>query len=158
MIIWCSKHVLIFVLRLFENSVLRKIFGPKRDGVTEDWRGLHHKELRDLYALQILFGWSNKWRKMRWVGHVARIMTRWDTYRFLIGKHEGKRPLGRPSLRWEDNIKIDFGEISLGTWNLLIWLRIGRSDGLLWMRWWTFDFHKCRTFLASQHCVTAVVF
>ena len=68
---------------------------------------------------------------MRWVGHVARMVARRGAYRVLVDKHKGKRPLGRPSLRWEDNIKIDFREISLGTWTLLIWLRIGRSDGLL---------------------------
>jgi hypothetical protein len=62
------------------------------------------------------------------------MVARRGAYRVLIGKHEGKRPLGRPSLRWEDNIKIDFREISLGTWTLLIWLRTGRSDGLLRMR------------------------
>jgi hypothetical protein len=62
------------------------------------------------------------------------MVARRGAYRVLIGKHEGKRPLGRPSLRWEDNIRIDFREISLGTWTLLIWLRTRRSDVLLRMR------------------------
>ena len=154
MIIRCSKHILIFVLRLFEISALREIFGPKRDKVTGDGRGLHNKELCDLYVLQILFRWWNKWRKMRWVGHVARMVARRGACRVLVGKPEGKRPLGRPCVRWEDNIKMNFREISWGTWTHLICLRIGRSDGLLRMRWWTFGFHKRRKFLISWGTVS----
>jgi hypothetical protein len=97
-------------LRVFENRVLRRIFGPKRDGVTGGWRKLHIKELHNLYSspniIRII-----KSRRMRWVGHVARIEKR-NVYR-LLGKPEGKRPLGRPRRRSIDNIRMDFLEIGL---------------------------------------------
>jgi hypothetical protein len=88
------------MLRMFETRVLRRIFGPKRDAVTEEWRKLHKEELNDLYS-----------RKMRLAGHVVRRGERIFLYRVLVGKPEGNRPLGRPRHRWKDNIKMDFQEV-----------------------------------------------
>jgi hypothetical protein len=91
---------------VFENRVLRRIFGPKRDEVTGEWRKLHNEELNDLYcSLSIV--WVIKSRRMGWAGHVARVGERRGIYRVLVGTLEGKRPLGRPRYRWEDNIKMD---------------------------------------------------
>jgi hypothetical protein len=80
-------------LRVFENRVLRRIFGPKRDEVPGEWRRLHNKELYALYSsLDII--WVIKSRRLRWAGHVARMRERRGAYRTLVGKREGKRPLG----------------------------------------------------------------
>jgi hypothetical protein len=92
-----------------ENRVLRRVFGPKRDEVTGKWRKLHNKELSDLYSLPNIVR-VVKTRRMRSVGHVARMGEWRDVHRVLVGKPEGKRPLGRPGRRWEDNIKIDLRE------------------------------------------------
>jgi hypothetical protein len=93
-------------LRVFENRVLRRIFGPKRDEVTGEWRRLYNKELYALYSsphiIQVM-----KSRRLRWAGHVAHMGERRGAYRALVGKPEGRRPLGRPKRRWEDNIKMD---------------------------------------------------
>jgi len=99
-------------LRLFENRVLRRIFGPKRDEVTGEWRKLHNEELNDLYCSPNCV-WVIKSR-MRWAGHVARMGERRGVYRVLVGKPEGKRPLGRPRRRWEDNIKMNLQEVGCG--------------------------------------------
>ena len=89
---------------MFENRVLRRIFGPKRDGVTGEWRKLHNEELNDLYCSPNIFR-VIKSRIMRWAGHLA-LMGEWrGVYRVLVGKPEGKRTLGRPRRRWEDNIR-----------------------------------------------------
>ena len=90
-------------LRVFENRVLRRIFRPKRDEVTGEWRKLHNKELNDLYSLLNIVR-VVKSRRMRWAGHVARMGEGRGVHRVLVGKPEGKRPLGRPRRRWEDNI------------------------------------------------------
>jgi hypothetical protein len=100
-------------LRVFENRVLRRIFGPKRDEVTGGWRKLHNQELRDLYSTPSIIRINKSW-KMRWVGHVTRMGEERNEYRLLAGKSEGKRPLGRPRRRWVDNIRIDLGEIGWG--------------------------------------------
>ena len=81
-------------LRLFENRVLRRIFGPRRDEVTGEWRKLHNEELNDLYASPNII-WLIKSRKMRWAGHVARMAAGRGVHKVLVGKPEGKRPLGR---------------------------------------------------------------
>jgi len=98
---------------VFENRVLRRIFGPKRDEVTWEWKKLHNEELNDLYfspnIVRVI-----KWRRMGWAGHVARIGERRGVYRVLVGKPEGRRPLGRPRRRWEDNIKVDVQEVRCG--------------------------------------------
>jgi hypothetical protein len=97
-------------------GVLR-IFGPKRDEVTGEWRRLHNKELNDLYSsttiVQVI-----KSGRMRWVGHVAHMGESRGVYRFSMDKHEGKRPLGRPRHRWKDNIKMDLQEVGCGGYGL----------------------------------------
>jgi hypothetical protein len=88
--------------------VLRRIFGPKRDGVTGGWSKLHNEELHNLYCSPGIIRLM-KLRRMRWVGHVARMGKR-NAYSLLVGNPEGKRPLGRPIFSWVDNIKMDLGE------------------------------------------------
>jgi hypothetical protein len=100
-------------LRVFENRVLRRIFGPKRDEVTGEWRKLHYKELHDLYSSPSIIR-IIKSRRMRWAGYVARLEEKRIAYRLLVGKPEGKRPLGRPRRRWVDNIRMDLGEVEWG--------------------------------------------
>jgi len=101
-------------LRAFENMLLRRIFGPRRDEVTREWRRLHNEELSDLYSspnvVRVI-----KSRRMRWAGHVARMGEERGTYRVLVGKPEGKRPLGRPRHRWVDNIRTDLQEVGYGS-------------------------------------------
>jgi len=100
-------------LRVFENRVLRKIFGPRRDEVMGEWRRLHNEELNDLYSspniLRVI-----KSRRMRWAGHVASMGEERGVYRVLVGKPEGRRPLGRPRRRWADNIRMDLQEVGCG--------------------------------------------
>jgi hypothetical protein len=93
-------------LRVFENKVLRRILGPKRDEVTGGWRKLHNEELRDLYSSPSIIRMM-KSRRMRWARHVARMGEKRNAYRLLVGKPEGKRPLGIPRRWWVDNIKMD---------------------------------------------------
>ena len=97
-------------LRVFENRVLRRIFGPKKDGVTGQWRKLHNEELNDLYSspytVRVI-----KSRRMRWAGHVTRTEEGRGVHKVLVGKPEGKRLLGRPRRRLEDNIKMDLEEV-----------------------------------------------
>jgi hypothetical protein len=97
-------------LRLFENRVLRRIFGPKRDEVTGEWRRLHNEEPNDLYSSPNII-WVIKSRRMRWTGHVARMGEGRGAYRILVERPEGRRPLGRPRHRWEDNIKMNLQEV-----------------------------------------------
>jgi hypothetical protein len=104
-------------LKVFENTVLRRIFGPKRDEVTREWRKLHNEERNDLYCspndVRV-----TKSRKMRWAGHVARIGLKRGVYRVLVGIPEGKRRVGRPRRRWENNIKIDLQAVGCGGYGL----------------------------------------
>jgi hypothetical protein len=100
-------------LRVFENRVLRIIFGPKRDEVTGEWRNLHNEELHNLYSSPDIIR-QIKSRRMRWAGHVARMGEERKVYKVLAGKPEGKRPLGRPRRRWEDGIIMDLRKIALG--------------------------------------------
>jgi len=97
-------------LWLFENGVLRRIFGPERDEVTREWRTLHKKELNDLYSSPCTVRVIQS-RGMRRVGHVARMGERRGIHRVLVGKPEGKKPLGRHRCRWENNIKMDLQEV-----------------------------------------------
>ena len=92
---------------MFENRVLRRVFGPKRDEVTGEWRKLHNEELSDRYSLPNIV-LVVKSRRMRWAGHVACMGG--GVHRVLVGKPEGKRPLGRPRRRWENNNKMDLQE------------------------------------------------
>jgi hypothetical protein len=87
------------------KAVLRRIFGPKRAEVTGEWRKLHNEELHDLYSKPRIM----KSRRMRWVGHVARVGEKRNACRLLVGKPEGKSPLGRPRLRWFNNIRCGIG-------------------------------------------------
>jgi transcription termination factor 2 len=100
-------------LRVFENRVLRRIFGPKRDGVTGGWRKLHNEELHGSYSsfsiIRVI-----KARRMRWAGNVACMGEVGGAYNILVGRPEGRRPLGRPRRRWKDNIKMDLREIGFG--------------------------------------------
>jgi hypothetical protein len=111
-----------------ELRVLRRIFGHKRDEVTGEWRKLHNEELHDLYSSPNIFR-VIKSRRMKWAGHVVRMGEDRGLYRVLVGKPEGKRPLGRPRLRWEDNIRMDLQELWCGVWNGLGWLRIEAGSG-----------------------------
>jgi hypothetical protein len=93
-------------LRLFENRVLRRIFGPRRDEVTGDWWKLLNEGLYNVYSSPNVIRMI-KSRRMRWAGHAARMGSTRNAYRMLVGKREGKRPLGRPRHKWVDNIKMD---------------------------------------------------
>ena len=98
---------------MFQNRVLRRVFGSKRDEVTGEWRKLRNEDLMNLYSLPNILRVVNS-RRMRWVGHVARMGEGRGMHRFLVWKPEGKRPLGRPRRRWEDNIKMDLREVGGG--------------------------------------------
>ena len=115
---------------MFENRVLIRIYRPKRDEVTGEWRKLHNEELNDLYCSPNIV-WVNKSRRMRWAGHVARMGEKRRAYRAFAGKPEGKRPLGRPWSRWENNIKTDLQEVGGGAWTGSMCPKIGTGGGLL---------------------------
>jgi hypothetical protein len=104
-------------LRVFENRMLRGIFGPKRDEVKGEWRKLHSEELRDLCRII-------KSRRMRWAGHVAQMVEKRNAYSLLVGKPKGKGPLGRPRRRWVDNIRMDLGEVR---WGDVDWIGLASS-------------------------------
>jgi hypothetical protein len=108
---------------VFENRVLRRIFGTKRDEVTGELRKLYNEELHDLYSSPSIIRMI-KSRRMRWAGHVARMGENRNAYRLLVEKSEGRRPLGRPRRRWLGNIKMDLLEIGLG-WCGLDWSSSG---------------------------------
>ena len=98
-------------LRVFENRVLRRIFGPKGNKVTGKCRKLHNEKLNDLYSSHNIVRVITS-RRMRWAGHVARSGR--GVYRVLVGKPKGKKTLGRSGHRWEDNIKMDLQEVGCG--------------------------------------------
>jgi hypothetical protein len=116
--------------RVFENRVLRRILGPKRNEVTGEWRKLHNEKLNDLYSSPHILQ-AIKSRRMRWVGHVVRMGERRAVCRVLVGKHEGKKPLGRPRHRKEDDIKMNLQEVGCGNLIGLSWLRIRTGGGHL---------------------------
>jgi hypothetical protein len=98
-------------LRTFENRVLRRIFGPKRDEGMGEWKRIHNKELNALYSSPNIIQAITS-RKMRWGGNVACMSNRkGGAYRVLVGRLDGKRPLRRPKSKWENNIKIDLQEV-----------------------------------------------
>jgi hypothetical protein len=103
--------------------VLRRIFGPKRDEVTGGWRKLHNEELRYLYSSPSIIRLI-KSRRMRWAGHVARMGEKKNADKLLVGKPEGKRPLGRPTHKWVGNIKMDLLEIG---WGAVDWIGLARD-------------------------------
>jgi hypothetical protein len=100
-------------LRVFENRVLRRIFGPKGDEVTGEWRKLHGGELHNLYSSPDIIR-QIKSRRMRWARHVARMGEGRNVYSVLVGKQEGKGPLERPWSRWKDMIRMDVRDIGDG--------------------------------------------
>jgi hypothetical protein len=100
-------------MRLFENRVLRRIFGPKTDEVAGEWRKLHNVELNGQYFLPNIVR-VIKSRRLGWAGHVARTGEGRGVYRVLVGKPEGKRRLGRPRGRWEDNVRMNLQEVGCG--------------------------------------------
>jgi hypothetical protein len=112
-------------LMVFEKRVLRIIFGPKRDKVTGEWRKLHNEELNDLYSLPNIVR-VVKLRQMRWVGHVAHMGEDRGVNSVLVGKPGGKRPLGRPRHRWEDNITMDLQEVGGGHGD---WMELAQDRG-----------------------------
>ena len=103
--------------------VSRRIFGPRSDEVTEEWRRLHNEELNDLYCSPNIVG-GTKSRRMRWAGHVGHMGEDMGVYRVLVGKPEGKRPLGRPRRRWVDNIRMDLQEVGCG---YMDWIGVARD-------------------------------
>jgi hypothetical protein len=109
---------------VFENRVLRRrIFGPKRDEVMGGWKKLHNEELRDLYSSPSIIR-IIKSKRMRWAGHVVLMGEKRNAYRLLVGKPEGKRPLGRPRRRWVDNIMMDRGEVG---WVDVDWIGLAQD-------------------------------
>jgi hypothetical protein len=116
-------------LRVSENWVLRRIFGPKREK-DRSCTKVHNDELHSLYSSPNIVR-VIKSRRMKWAGHVARMGEGRGVYRVLVGRPEGKRPLGGPKRRWEDNIKMDLREIGIDGRTGFGWLRIGSSGGLL---------------------------
>jgi len=112
-------------LRVFGNMVLRRIFGPRRDEVTGEWRRLHNEELNDFYSSPNIVR-VIKSRRMRWAGHVARIGEERWVYRVLVGKPDGKRPQGRPRRRGVDNIRLDLQEVGCGCMD---WIGLAQDRG-----------------------------
>jgi hypothetical protein len=111
------------IIELFENRVLRRMFGPKRDEVTGELRKLHSGELHNLYSSPDIIR-QVKSRRMRWVGHVARMGEGRNVYRVLVGKSEGRGPLERPRRRWEDGIRMDLTEIG---WGDVEWIQVAQD-------------------------------
>ena len=112
---------------------MRRIFGPRRDEVTGEWRRLHNEELNDLYSSPNIVRMI-KWRRMRWVGHVARMDDERGVYRVLVGKLEGRRPLGRPKRRWMNNIRLDLQGVGCG---YMDWIGLAQ------------DRDRCRTLVSA---------
>ena len=110
---------------MFENRVLRRKFGPKRDEVTGEWRKLHNEKFNDFNSSPNIVR-AIKSRKMRWAEHVARMGERRGLYRALVGKPEGKKPLVRPGRRWENNIKMDLQEAGCG---IMDWIELDQDRG-----------------------------
>jgi hypothetical protein len=110
-------------LRVFENRVLSKIFGPKRDEVTGEWRKLHYEELRNLLSSPSIIR-IIKSRRNKWAAYAARMGENRNAYKLLVGKPEGKRPLGRPRRRWVDNIRMNLGEVE---WGDVDWIGLAKD-------------------------------
>jgi len=113
---------------VFENLVLRRIFGPRRDEVTGEWRRLHNEELNESYSSPNIVQ-GVKSRRMRWAGHVAHMGEERGVYRVLVGKLEGRRPLGRPRHRWVGNIRLDLQGEGCG---YMDWIGLTQDRD----RWW----------------------
>jgi hypothetical protein len=110
-------------LRVFQNWMLREIFGPKREKVAGGWRRLHNEELYNLYASPNIIRVINS-RTMRWLGHVVHVVQMRNAYKILVSKHGGMWSLGRPRCRWEDNITMDLMEIG---WEGMDWIHLAQD-------------------------------
>ena len=121
---WSLTLMEVHRLRVFENRVLRRIFGSTRDGITGEWRKLDN-EMNDMYCSPNIV-WVTKSRRMTRAGYVARMGERRGVYRGLVGKPEGKRSLGSPRRRWEDNIKMDLQEVGCGSMD---WIELDQDRG-----------------------------
>jgi hypothetical protein len=108
---------------VFENRVLGRIFGPKRDEVTGEWRKLHNEELHNLYSSPDTIR-QIKSSRMRWAGHVARMGEEIKVYKVLVVNPEGRRPLGRPRRRWENGVRMYLRKIGLGS---VDWIRLSQD-------------------------------
>jgi hypothetical protein len=117
-------------VRVFENRVLRRIFGPMRDEVTGEWRNVHNEELHILFSSLNIVG-QIKSRRMRWAGHVSRVGEERKLYRVLVGKPERKRPLERPRRKWEDGIGMDPRVFGCGGGGVE-WIQLAQDR----VRWW----------------------
>jgi hypothetical protein len=120
-------------LRVFENRVLRRVFGPKRDEVTGEWRKLHNKEIHDIYSSINIIS-QIKSRRMRWAGHAARMGKERRVYKVLEGMSEGKSPLGRSRIDGRMASEWILGTLASELWSGFGWLRILRGGRLLRMR------------------------
>jgi hypothetical protein len=127
---WCIKFREGHRLRVFENRVLRRIFGPRRDEVMGEWRKLHNGELHNLYLSPDIIR-QIKSRRMRWAGHVARVGEGRNVYRVLVGKPEGKSLLEDQGIDGRMVLKWTLGRLAGKGWNGITWLRIGTVGGLL---------------------------
>jgi len=110
-------------LTVFENRVLRRIFGPKRDEVSGEWKKLHNEEINDLYCSPNII-WVIISRRMRWARHVACMGEKRVVCRVLVGKPEGRRPIGKRRRRWEGNIKLDLKEVECGGMD---WIEVAKD-------------------------------
>jgi hypothetical protein len=110
---WSLKLREEYRFRVFENRVLRRILGLRGDDLRGEWRKLHNEELRDLNSSPSIIRMINS-RRVRWEGHVARMGDKRNACRLLVGKPEGKRPLGRLRRRWVNNIRMELGEVGWG--------------------------------------------
>ena len=115
---------------MFENRVLTRTFEPRRDEVIREWRKLRNEELNDMYSSPS-FVRVIKSRRMRWAGYVARVGEKRGVYRGLVGKPEGKRPLGNPSADGRIILRWILRKWNLGVWTGSSWLRIGTGGGHL---------------------------
>jgi hypothetical protein len=110
---------------VFENRVLRRIFGPKREKVAGSWRKLHNEKLYNLYASSNII-WVIKSKWIIWAGHTARMGEMRKAYNILVTKFEGKTPFGRPRRRWEDNIRMHLREM---WWGIVDWMHLAKEKG-----------------------------
>jgi hypothetical protein len=130
-------------LRVFESRVLRRVFGPKRDEVKGEWRKVHNEELNDLYSLPNIVR-VVKSKRIIWAGLVARMEEERGVHRVLVKKPEGKRPLGRPRRRWEDNIKMDLQEVGGGCGD---WMELAQDRDR-----WRAPMSTVKNFRVPQKC------
>jgi hypothetical protein len=110
-------------LRVIQNRVLRRVFGPKREEVARGWRRLHNEELHNLYTSPCLIRMI-KSRRVRWVGHVARMRGMRYAYKVPVGKPDGKRPLARPRHTWDDNSRMYLREVG---WEAVEWINLAQD-------------------------------